>query len=270
MYRRLGVSAKVFEILKVVQREDGPDLLPVQNDVGSHFVRTLARAELYGQSFALSLDSRMVLAMGTRLIEALCRAGHLSTQQVEWILRESASSGKTVKELMLEKGWIDESCYADLVAKSFGIERLCLDYGVISRDLSRLVSEEWVLIHQVLPWALNADGVLVAVVDPSTMASWYPDLQTRMGRPIRLQAASDTEFTALVRTMFEEEGASEDPEEFDTSELREQLFQLVQENRQAADVLSVLFELCVERGVLCRDEFERRTRAVSLPDDSGH
>lgn len=41
-------------------------------------------------------------------------------------------------------------------------------------------------------------------------------------------------------------------------EASKDLYQLVKENRQAAEAVRALYELCVDKGVIDRDDFDRR------------
>ena len=208
--------------------------------------------------------------MGTRVIDALVRRGLLDSTLAEVAIRDALMSGLPFDQLVTERKWVDEDVYADVLAEVCGVERLRMSTVIVDPAVAQRVDETWARTTLILPLYEDMDGrdMMTAVVNPESL-SRIDGLQFRMGRRVHPRVASRGEMERLFQHVYYGEGLKRTPSavhgEADPTgpprhrRLREELILLVQENRQAADAVRTLFELCVEKGILSYEEFKART-----------
>lgn len=226
--------------------------------------------------------------MSSRIADALVRQGLLRPDLAQAALRDSARTGLQPGQIIVERGWVADSLYASVVARELGAERLALGSCRVDPAVVGGLPEEWARTEQMVPIALDSRTADVALLDPENVRG-LDELRFRLGRRLRLLVASRGELERLIRHLFsgepldrstrEQRISTDVPIDDDTilrgndaireavqsgdvplgvDPRREALARVVQENRQAAEALRALFDLCVERGIVSREELEAR------------
>lgn len=226
--------------------------------------------------------------MSTRIANALVRRGLLSQARADAALREEANTGFGFRQLVVERRWVDDAVFADVVAEETGSSRLDLQRAEVDPSLGQRIGESWSQTLDMVPLSDDPGGrnVCIAVVDPENV-SGLGDLEFKLGRRAQAVVASRSEMDRLVRHVFHGEeldrraprtpprrvfsdeigevvpGEQALQEEMSSQSLRpssefEELADVVRENQQAAEVLRAIVELCVEKGVLSTSELRSR------------
>lgn len=248
----------------MVQGEDAPDLVPVESYAAPHVGASLAPSIAADQAYERPTPQGTLSLVTHRMAEVLVAKALLSADRADLALRDQARTGLPFDQLVTERGWVPDDVYADVLAMTYGISRLRLDAVRVDRTVAADLDEEWVRSESLLPLH-EVEGrreVLVATTNPENLRG-IDALSFRLGKRLSMTAASRSELEKLVRHVFFAEPL---PEAVRASKPtpdahREVLARVVSENRQAAQALQTVFELCVERGLVSREEFERRLRA---------
>jgi hypothetical protein len=195
------------------------------------------------------------------MADALVAKGVLDRARADAALRDRERTGLGFGQLVVERGWVPDDVYADILALVYGVDRFRLDRARVDPSVVADVEEGWLRARGLMPLA-SVPGrreVLVATTDPENLHG-IDALGFRLGRRLQLAAASRMELELLLRHVFQGEplpgpsGAPGGP----PLEERERLARAVSENKQAARALRAIFELCVARGVFTAEELERR------------
>lgn len=206
--------------------------------------------------------------MSTRILEGLVTRGLITRESANAALLDANRLGIEAGQIVVERSWVADSTYADVAAEVLGVERLRLSRVVVDPDAAEGVDEGWVRQELILPLLLSPDGreAQVATIDPENVRA-LDGLRFTLGRRLRLGVVSRSELERLIRHVYNGEPLVRDVlatqvPRITTTDLseHEELIRIAQENRQAADALRAIFEICVERGLLSYEEFMARTR----------
>lgn len=220
-----------------------------------------------------------------RIANALVRRGLLSRAVADAVLRDEVRTGLAFGRLVVERNLVSDQVYADVVSEETGAPRLRLSDAPVNADIAGQVGEMWSRSQDIVPlWEDSGRRVVaVAVLDPENVSA-LDDLGFRLGRRLEPVVASRNELERLARHVFHGEALERraprargmDLEEYsiitgeeamqealrtsgeEDEEERLALARLVNENREASEVLRAIFELCVEKGVFSKEEITAR------------
>lgn len=209
----------------------------------------------------------MMKPMSPRIADALVERGLLDRFHADAALREEARTGLELGQLVVDRRWVSDDVFAQVVAEVFGIERLALDRTVLDPALASGLGEHWVRSEGLMPLVKRADGreLLVASTNPDNVRG-VDALAFRFGQRVRLLATGRHELEVLIRHAFHGDPLPR-PAVDRSHDDRDALARAVGENRQAAEALRAIFELCVERGLFTREELDRRLAASDARAD---
>lgn len=188
--------------------------------------------------------------MMRRLLPTLLERGLLDRATAEHARGLGVRTGLSPARILVEQGFIEDEVLADLAAEGLGLPRLS-PAPLLDPDLAAHLGEDWSRRHGALPLHRCSDGrIAVAVIDPED-ALTEAELRFRLEADLAFVVASCGQLDQLLRTVFHGPPAPSD---------EERLARAIQENKQAAEVLRVLFSLCEERGLLSRADLDVRLR----------
>ncbi len=124
-------------------------------------------------------------------VQALLRAGVVTADQVENAAVEQASRGGRTIEIMVAHGWCSDDVVADALAKEAGRPRMGPGELVVKEPaLLKRLPQTYALARRLLPLALDAGDLVLAVADPfdTKVISEVKELVHALGVDVRVAA----------------------------------------------------------------------------------
>ncbi len=101
--------------------------------------------------------------------ELLYKAGLVKKEALINAIKTSKSSNKRLGEVLIELGLINEDILTKVLAKQFGIEYINVDKASIPQDATKLIPEELIKKHNILPLGTSNGRLKVIISDPSDL-----------------------------------------------------------------------------------------------------
>ena len=98
--------------------------------------------------------------------EILYKAGVVEKRALIDAIRTSKASNKRLGQILLELGLVDEETLSKAIAKQFSLKYVNLDQISISPDTMRLIPEDIIKRHNVLPLSMNNGRLRLIISDP--------------------------------------------------------------------------------------------------------
>ena len=139
----------------------------------------------------------MIEAMNSapaRIEDVLVSRGLLTPEVLQELRLESASSGKSIENLLLERSLIPEQELVQLRASALGIPFVALEEKGVPADILGLIPEQVATRYKLFPFDLKNNVLHVAMADPLDVQV-IEFLERKSGHDVRpyLSAASDIE-----------------------------------------------------------------------------
>jgi len=125
------------------------------------------------------------------------REGLLSAEQLEDSLGEAVKTGKRLGQVLVDKGLLQESQVARIIAKQKNLGFVDLAEREIDSDTARLLPHETAWLHHALPIAVEDDVLVVAVEDPTDEEA-LDTVRTALGREARFVVATRSEILRVL------------------------------------------------------------------------
>jgi hypothetical protein len=125
------------------------------------------------------------------------REGLLSAEQLEESLGEAVKTGKRLGQVLVDKGLLQESQVARIIAKQKNLGFVDLAELKIDSDTARLLPHETAWLHHALPIAVEDDVLVVAVEDPTDEEA-LGTVKTALGREARFVVATRSEILRIL------------------------------------------------------------------------
>jgi type IV pilus assembly protein PilB len=101
--------------------------------------------------------------------EILYKAGLVEKEALIKAIKTSKSNNKRLGQVLLELGLINEDTLTKAIAKQFGLEYVNLDKITIPPEAIKLIPEEIVKRHNILPLGMNNGRLKVLISDPTNL-----------------------------------------------------------------------------------------------------
>ncbi|MHC4213251.1 MAG: GspE/PulE family protein [Planctomycetota bacterium] len=101
--------------------------------------------------------------------EILYKAGLVEKHALINAIRTSKASNKRVGEVLLELGLVDEDTLTKAVAKQFNLKYVNLDKAKIPPDSLKLIPEDMMKRHNILPLGMNNGRMRLIISDPTDL-----------------------------------------------------------------------------------------------------
>jgi hypothetical protein len=134
----------------------------------------------------------------------LLEAGVVDSTQVQAALGHQRRWGGRIGQALIDLKMATEEQIVSALATKLGFERVALDqveYGPGLELALRLVPHEFAERNQLLPYAADANHLLVAMADPSNVGV-IDELAFRTGRRVKMAIAGDREIARAVRRLY--------------------------------------------------------------------
>jgi type IV pilus assembly protein PilB len=139
----------------------------------------------------------------------------LQPSQAEDVLNEAQLNGKTIAQVLIDSGFVDEPGFYQTIANALGVDYVDLDGEQIPPAIVKLIPSGLARLHRALPIALSGKTLRVALVDPLDPRA-AEDLRFALGKDVDVVVAP----TAQIENRIKEYYGS------DTSSMEEVLKQL--------------------------------------------
>lgn len=135
----------------------------------------------------------------------LLRDGLIDAEQLEQALVEKDETGCRLGEILVERGLIDPTTLARLLAEQHGFDFIDLNEQKVDRSVAALLPEQYARRYQAVPVHLLPDGtVLVALADPTNVLD-SDDLRLALGLNVRLAVASAPAIATAIGSCYRSE-----------------------------------------------------------------
>ena len=111
--------------------------------------------------------AHMTRRLTTRLGQLLVDADLLSEPQLQSALRRQQETGERLGAVLVNEGYIDEPALLSILASQYGVPAAGLDDVNLDTALAKLIPHDMAQRYLLVPLALHADAVDVAMVDPT-------------------------------------------------------------------------------------------------------
>ena len=131
--------------------------------------------------------------------EILFKAGLVEKQALINAIKTAKSSNKRLGQVLLELGLINEDTLAKALAKQSGLKYVDLDEVTVPADATKIVPEDLIKRHNILPLSVSNGRLTLAISDPNDL-DMMDSVRLRLNKDLELCVASPKK----IRTYIEE------------------------------------------------------------------
>jgi len=144
-----------------------------------------------------------------QVIDIFVERGIVQSDQVEDLLQELSTSGKTVMQALVDFDFVSEEQFYQIIAESVGTEFIDLKDFEPPQEILRLIPAGLARLHGALPIGSTGDTVSVCLTDP--LNQQIPeDLRFALGRDIHVVVAPVYQIEDIIRKNYGTDAASMD------------------------------------------------------------
>ena len=141
--------------------------------------------------------------------EILYKAGLVKKEAIINAIKASKNSRKRLGEILLEQGLIDEENLTKCLAKQLGLDYVNPDTSSVSPDAAKLIPEELIKKHNIIPLEMNNGRLKVITSDPSNL-EMIDAIRFRLNVEPQFCLASPTRIRAFIEDSFDQSRKEED------------------------------------------------------------
>jgi len=141
--------------------------------------------------------------------EILYKAGLVEKQAIIDAIKTSRTKKKRLGQVLLELGLIDEETLTKAIAKQFGLEYVSLDKVTIPSDAKKLVPEELIKKHNVLPLGMDNGRLRLIISDPLDL-DMMDAIRFRVNTELECCLANPVKIRSYIKDSFDKVRKEED------------------------------------------------------------
>src|SRR5581483_1556434 len=151
---------------------------------------------------ALPRQKRSARAMNDKQVAEVFIEQHvLQPSQAEDVLNEAQLNGKTVAQVLIDSGFVDQHGFYQTIANALGVEYVDLDGEQIPPAVVKLIPSGLARLHRALPIALNGKTLRVALADPLDLRA-AEDLRFALGKDVDVVVAPTDQIDARIKEYY--------------------------------------------------------------------
>ncbi len=135
--------------------------------------------------------------------EILFKAGLVEKQALINAIKTSKSSNKRLGQVLLELGLINEDTLAKAIAKQFGLKYVDLDEATIPPDAVKIIPEDLIKRHNVLPLSVNNGRLSLVISDPMDL-DMMDSIRLRLNKELDCHVANPKKIRAYIENSLED------------------------------------------------------------------
>ena len=144
-----------------------------------------------------------------RLGEILYKAKLVEKQALINAIKTSKADNKRLGQVLLEQGLIDEENLTKAIAKQFGLEYVNLDQTDIPSDVMKLIPEDIIKRHNVLPLGMNNGRLRLIISDPLNLDT-MDAIRFRLNTELDCCLANPSKIRSCIEDLFDKTKREED------------------------------------------------------------
>ncbi len=121
--------------------------------------------------------------------EILFKAGLVEKQALINAIKTAKSSNKRLGQVLLELGLINEDTLAKAIAKQFGLKYVDLDEVTIPADAVKIIPEDLIKRHNILPLGVNNGRLRLIISDPMDL-DMMDSVRLRLNKELECHVAN--------------------------------------------------------------------------------
>ncbi len=135
--------------------------------------------------------------------EILFKAGLVEKQALINAIKTAKSSNKRLGQVLLELGLINEDTLAKAIAKQFGLKYVDLDETAIPPDAVKIIPEDLIKRHNVLPLSVNNGRLSLVIGDPMDL-DMMDSIRLRLNKELDCHVANPKKIRAYIENSLED------------------------------------------------------------------
>lgn len=144
-----------------------------------------------------------------RLGEILYKKGLVKKQPLIEAIKASKANNKRLGEILIEKGLLGEEALMEAIAEQFELEYVNLDQIIIPPEAAKLLPEDIIKRHNVLPLAMNNGRLKVIISDPMDLEA-MDAIRFRLNTELECCLANPAAIRSRIRDFFDHAQKEED------------------------------------------------------------
>jgi type IV pilus assembly protein PilB len=141
--------------------------------------------------------------------EILYKAGLVEKEALVNAIRTSKTSNKRLGQVLLELGLIDDETLTKAIANQFGLEYVNLDKVAIPTDAAKIIPEELIKRHNVLPLGMNNGKLKLIIGDPLDLNT-MDAIRFRLNTELECYLANPAKIRSYIQERFEQTKKEDD------------------------------------------------------------
>jgi type IV pilus assembly protein PilB len=141
--------------------------------------------------------------------EILYKAGLVKKEPLLNAIKTSKTQNKRLGQVLLELGLLDEETLTKAIAKQFGLEYVNLDRITIPSDAMKLIPEDLIKKHNVLPLGMNNGRLKLIISDPLNLDT-MDVIRFSLNTELDCCLANPSKISSYIQESLEETKSEED------------------------------------------------------------
>ena len=141
--------------------------------------------------------------------EILYKAGLVEKEALINAIKTSKTNNKRLGQVLLKSGLLDEDTLTKAIARQFGLKYVSLDQTIITPDTLKLIPEDLIRRHNVLPLAMNNGRLDLIISDPLDLDA-MDAVRFRLNTELDCRLASPSRIRAYIQESFDKRQKDED------------------------------------------------------------
>jgi len=141
--------------------------------------------------------------------EILYKAGLVEKRALINAIRTSKANNKRLGQVLLELGLLDEETLTKAIAKQFGLKYVNLDHATIPPDAMKLIPQETIKKHNVLPLGMNNGRLKLIISDPSDLDT-MDAIRFRLNTELECYLANPSRIRSYIQDSLTQTKTEED------------------------------------------------------------
>jgi hypothetical protein len=141
---------------------------------------------------------------GVFLADVIVELGFVDRESVEQLVKAAGQSAKTVEQLMLDSGALDERQLSLAIAERNGLDHVDLDSFDVDMTAAETISRSAALRYSAVPIAFASDGALIVAVKDPCDSLGISDIEVMTKCEVRRVIATPSGIGAVIERLPDE------------------------------------------------------------------
>ncbi|MFB0525144.1 MAG: GspE/PulE family protein [Phycisphaerae bacterium] len=141
--------------------------------------------------------------------EILYKAGLVKKEPLINAIKTSKANGKRLGQVLLQEGLIDEETLTKAIARQFGLKYVNLEQVSIPSDATKLIPEDLIKRHNILPLSMNNGKLRLIISDPLDL-DMMDAIRLRLNAELDCCLANPAKIRSYIQGLFDATEKEED------------------------------------------------------------